>query len=132
MKIRSGFVSNSSTSSFLIYGVALDPSEAEKLLNKAKKAAAKAATAEAEEEDEEEDEDEEDSELYETLEEALEGTDLEMHYPDGYDAYYIGASWSGVKDDETGRQFKQRIEDQLEQVFGKKLKCGTHEEAYYN
>ena len=93
MKIRQGFVSNSSTTSFLIYGVIVNDNELiEKTWNM----------------------------------KELEG------YNDPYDSGgWIGISWSDVRDDETGAQFKARVEAQLYQEFGiKPDKCCTHEEAW--
>jgi hypothetical protein len=45
---------------------------------------------------------------------------------------YIGCSWSSVKNDETGRQFKDRIEAEIEKLLGSKTSCGTHSAAWYN
>ena len=103
MIIRNGFVSNSSTSSFLIYGVCLDDSEIKDLLG----------VTSDEEGDEIDD-------VYEVLDEKL-PKGLEHYRPEYDDSYYIGASWSNVGDDETGKQFKERVENDLKSVFGDKL-----------
>ena len=127
MKIRTGFVSNSSTSSFLIYGVALDWSEVLDLLKKGE-------TSEAVDADEDEEDDYEEDEydnVYEALEEALKDTDIEEHIPYD-DQVYIGLSWSGVCDNETGKQFKDRASEQIAKVFGKEMSCSTLEEAWHD
>jgi hypothetical protein len=113
MKIRHGFVSNSSSSSFLIYGVCLEDYSAKtaKLVG-----------------------DEEGSldthEIQKKLKEKVAGLGLERHSPPYSDSTYIGVSWDKVKDDETGAQFKARVEDALEKAFGTKLTCSTHEDAW--
>jgi hypothetical protein len=113
MKIRSGFVSNSSSSSFLIYGVSLEDSEIYEYLNIT-----------------DEDQEAEDFDMYEVLEMAdLNG--MEFHHPEGYDSWYVGRCWSQVGDDETGRQFKDRTEKDLKAVFGDKITISTFTEAYY-
>ena len=36
------------------------------------------------------------------------------------------------KDDQTGLQFKQEIEEQLKKVFGEDIKCNTYSEAWHD
>jgi len=118
MKNRLGFVSNSSSSSFLIYGVALDRSEVLECLKPEK--------PEVDEDAEDEYED-----VYEALEDAISSQEgLEYHIPYD-DTVYIGACWSSIGDDETGAQFKNRVKAQLTEMFGD-VKCSTHSEAWYN
>lgn len=82
MKIRNGFVSNSSTSSFLIYGVFVEGFS------------------------------------YDDCDQIMKNTNGFSYYcPEGCDGAYIGISWSDITDDETGKQFKERIEKQLRELF---------------
>lgn len=69
--------------------------------------------------------------IYDTIDENVSNLGLEFYIPDGYDYCYIGRSWSEVGDDETGKQFKDRVEAELKGVFGDKLEFDTYEEAYY-
>jgi len=107
MKVRTGFVSNSSSSSFLIWGISKSSSELRSLLTI-----------------------EEDDEVYEKLEDCLSKTGLDYYHPEYDDTYYIGVSWSSVKDDETGAQFKARVQQLIAQLLGADLPCSTHEEAW--
>jgi len=110
MKIRSGFVSNSSSSSFLIYGVSFDKVELKEILHP-------------------DGSDLEDA--YEELEERIpKGSGIDIHCMWDWDTYYVGASWDTVGDDETGRQFKDRVEKVLTEVLGNGLSFATHEEAW--
>lgn len=126
MKLRNGFVSNSSTSSFLIYGVEVE-------------AGWEASEA-----------------LYG---EILDKYDLSSWCING-ENLFIGESWCNVRDDETGRQFKDRVQKAINDLFTelknsdkkvesedededfdlkdivpedkKDWECDTHEEAWYN
>jgi hypothetical protein len=103
MKIRIGFVSNSSSSSFLIYGVRVESEAYGKLENK----------------------------------ELPNGICCLQGPPDD-DGGYIGAPWNSVKDDETGKQFKDRVAAAIAEMFKQngvdmeKFECGTHQEAWYD
>lgn len=104
MKIRSGFVSNSSSSSFCIYGVSLNDNVNLDFLPQDKWG---------------------DPEI------EIEG--LEIHRYSDY-GFYIGRSWDTVKDDETGAMFKKDVEDKLKEAFKDKPlpKCATHSKAWYD
>jgi hypothetical protein len=113
MKVRSGFVSNSSSSSFLIWGVYLSESKIRELLNLPEGGG-------------------EGGSVYSALDKRLVGTGLESHSP-GYDSnHYIGLSWDKVKDDETGAQFKARVQEALTRIFGTPVECNTHEDAWHD
>lgn len=109
MKIRNGFVSNSSSSSFLIYGAYMDS-------DKVREAAAKVEGMNPE-----------DVDLYDV---CFEG--LEAHSPDYSDGVYLGLSWDSIGDNQTGAEFKKSVADALEKLFGEPVKCCTHSESWYN
>jgi hypothetical protein len=112
-----GFVSNSSTSSFCIYGVELDY-----------KLKAKIEKVESTESDEDEDDFDEEVDLYELFDEA----GLEYHSYEGGE--FVGVSPFDINDDETGAQFKQRVADEISKVLHIDVskKCNWHQEAYYS
>ena len=96
MKIRKGFVSNSSSTSFCIYGIHVyDPAD----------------------------------DLYEEAEEL----GLFVRGDQCGDGLYIGKSWTRIGDDETGKEFKERTEKDLKEIFpDQEIKCSTLEEAWYD
>ena len=120
MKIRTGFVSNSSTTSFLIYGtyfggaLSLTP-EGKILLS--------SITPPGSEEDEEVERD-----LVDILEE------LHLSYwSNDYNSVYVGHSWDDVGDDETGAQFKRRVREEIQRYIDvPDEKFGSHSEAWYD
>ena len=119
MKVRNGFVSNSSSSSFCIYGKYFDSDE---LLEKVK-------TTNFLTEEELEEVENDDYELVEIIEEK---TGLEVYMDE--DCAWIGKSWSYIGDDETGRQFKENVASEIEKIFGPGSgdNCGTHDEEISN
>ena len=115
MKIRVGFVSNSSSSSFCIYGMYLDENARETL----KKAM---------------DMEDIDSWDFDKKAEVMGLTIKMRNGPSEYDEdskYCIGRSWSTIKDDETGKAFKNSIHSDLAQL-GITPTCRTIEESWYN
>ena len=97
MKVRSGFVSNSSTTSFCIYGAWVDTKGTD----------------------------------IDDLYGLAEDNGLDCHHSeDGSNC--VGMAWDSIRDDQTGKQFKEEIEAAIEKMMGKKIECHTIEEAYYN
>jgi hypothetical protein len=147
MKIRNGFVSNSSSSSFCIYGINLETDYVD-ILKKIKKNVPELFEKVKEYASEyDEDIDINTDEGLERITEddpidlldrvlnnkkkdewETKSGDLVIHHPDDCDVY-IGMEWKDIGDDETGKQFKDRIEAQLKKILGK-VKCETHEMAW--
>jgi hypothetical protein len=117
MKIRLGFVSNSSTSSFCIYGITLSKEEfLEKLADKSLRDLC-----------------EEDYDLDKIF--SLSHLDLIFHtMPEGEE--YIGKDMSSIKDEETFGEFKNKIKESLKLLFNKdcqemiEKECRIHEESW--
>ena len=108
MKIRECLVSNSSTTSFCIYGTILNEDTVEKLKKKF-----------------------DDDCMYEIADTMItdQKLDLSIHCPPD-DQYYLGRSWSKVKDDQTGKEFKEDVKNQIKQLLDEDIKLETYEEAW--
>ena len=128
MKIRKGFVSNSSTTSFCIYGACFDSDEIISNLSEINGEGLALIPKDKIDEFREMMNDE-DADCYEVGEIIADSLGLEFHLGCESEYYYIGRSWSGVGDDETGRKFKEGIENKLKKIFSN-IKFGTHEEAF--
>jgi len=113
MKIRMGFVSNSSSSSFCIYGMEMDKEDLLKIIGKTE---------------------EEFGGMYDSLEEAAEKTDLEMHGNENSETYYLGRSYSRIGGEETGNQFKADVVKKLSDALDRNVSasCSYISEAWYN
>ena len=121
MKIRAGFVSNSSSSSFCIYGAWVSADSVKKLLSA------------------------EDLKYIEEVEgganwaiaEVGHSIPLFYHYEgesyrDPDECCAFGKSYQSIGDDETGKQFKKRVQKKLEEVFGITKKCEVLTEGWYD
>jgi hypothetical protein len=112
MKIRQGFVSNSSSSSFCIYGTEL---ESDDLVNAAKTLNIKF--------------DEDDFNEYDIGESIADMTNLEYHSISG-EYFYLGRSYTSIEDDETGKQFRDSVRQSFEKIgLGAKM-LGIIDETY--
>jgi hypothetical protein len=128
MKIRGGWVSNSSSTSFCVYGAyfsvdTLRPEVKAKLLEKFN-------------EDREADDRVEDIDVLDSWDVSflLESMTL---IPDGmgvfgYEHDCMGMGPENIGDDETGRQFKDRVEKAMKELFDQELSFGWQEECYYD
>ena len=149
MKIRNGFVSNSSTTSFCIYGASVDNGEQSNIdiLKKIKNGLPEIYNEflKGQENKEyykdkldflrnidkltEEDEEELDCDTKYIVEDLLEKLNVYTYYPP-CGTCYMGRSWSSIKDEETGKQFKEKVEEIFKNLFGDDVKLGTCEHAW--
>lgn len=113
MKLRLGFVSNSSSSSFCVYGADIEKFIPDLLGNKVF------------------------SNSYERnnyIESLFKGTGFEFHNSDGEFFYgvIVGKSPYSMKDDETFGQFKNDIKTKISEIVGKEVDCGVFEAGWYD
>ena len=129
MKIRTGFVSNSSTSSFTIFGVYLEEDEIKKHFGLESNKDGGEVDANSEKDDYG---DKESLDLYEELDK------LEVPFKgpcEYWDGYHLGLSLLECRDDETMGDFKKRVIETVNKKAVEKIpadKFEIYEEAYYS
>jgi hypothetical protein len=151
MKTRLGFVSNSSSSSFCIYGIQFDSyDEVLRSLQKSDKEFLHGFFVQFNNKYKRELEDNEIAEVT-TIDELINAINelgydmwefcddlfkddkiIRVHTGSEYNAgmVSIGREWRFIGDKETGEEFKESIRKRLEYYFGKKLKLQTIEESF--
>jgi hypothetical protein len=110
VKIKSDFVTNSSSSSFVVIG---------SNVNIAKITPMKRG--------------EQPDDIYELVDPLLKGTDLEWSTGCEYgydDNVMIGIGYTNMKDDETLAQFKERVKEQIKTTLGIETDVGHIEECW--
>lgn len=122
MKIRNGFVSNSSSSSFCIYGIILEKNQAIDLLLKL--------------------DPETDTDFYKNnrthyVSESIgccfrdkKSKLITKTTSDGDDCVYIGRAYKTIEPEETGKQFQDKVKEDLKSL-GISKEPFTIEEAFY-
>jgi len=108
MKVRTGFVSNSSSSSFVIYGRTYKDETLAKALNI--------------------DMEDENIDFVEKLYEVLDNSDFSYHCDNEENQWYIGQQILNMNEDETLFNFKKRIEREVTEKFGNEKDDSSQEE----
>jgi len=122
MKVRHGFVSNSSSTSFSIFGSVFDYEQLKALLNYAPEQK-KADAAEEVEEDDGDNWDEREA-VQNLLDATIKKQKAKLScYENDEGTTYIGRNYESIKDNETGKNFRDGVRKDMKNVFGKAVKC---------
>lgn len=118
VELRCGKPTSNSVTSFFIYGACFDGNDTESLLKAASRLGFDiSAYAEG-------------FYPYELLPEIAGKLGLEDHYGQSCERYYVGLSPYLIGDNETGSQFRTRVEEKIIEAFGVDIKCAYYEESF--
>jgi hypothetical protein len=69
---------------------------------------------------------------YEEIDKMLAGTGLTFSFgsSESNEEVCVGRSYSSLKNDETGEQFRSGVKEKLEKLVGHKVKCGHQQESW--
>lgn len=138
MKIRFGFVSNSSSSSFCIFGTSMSKNEFLKIISENKEIMSKFMEDQKEYFNSEWLTDHDNNmmealsdydDIFEYLGKYM--NNLEIHAPYDFDYVYIGRSFTSIGDDETGASFKKNVKENIDKYFDNE-QCKTISKSWYN
>jgi len=133
MKIRTGFVSNSSSSSFLIYGTEISRYDLIKLLIENYKE--QIINKYKDEDFSFENFDGDFNEIINSygLNEIADNIKIPLFYRYDYDSerVFFGRSLTEMADDETFGEFKSEIKEKLKSMFGENMEPSIIKEVYY-
>lgn len=136
MKIRSGFVSNSSSTSFLIFGVIMEIPDIEEKVEEYSKVDLKTKIYYNENMTQRQKQMMDDTldnyelDSMEIVEEIL-FPDMEVIVPPDGDIAYIGKSPVSMRDDETMGEFKDKVRNRLK-YHNIEEECGWHEDCWFD
>jgi len=117
VNLKFGQVDSSSVISFLIYGACFGEDDLGLLIEAATKLGLNVPK-------------QDDINLYDLLPDIAAVLELEDHYGCKCKHSYIGLSPYLIRDDETGGQFKTRVEKKIAEAFGEGIRYAYYEEVF--
>jgi len=117
MKVRTGFVSNSSSSSFCLYGICVE--DIDKLIEQAQKLFKKNGGSDADP-------------RYPTYPESITHKDIYILEYSDTGIFYLGTELQYMKGNETYKEFKTRTEQAILELDIELTGFGVYEEGWYD